>query len=130
MKSDGPMILAVVLLGAGVSMIFGYGVGSAGFNAAYPISAANLHLSIATTGPAALGGFALTVLGLLAMVWALLSAIVGLFTTGSSDARLARLERKRLEREENLGHADAVRLNQQERILEKEDRLRASFPRN
>jgi len=69
-------------------------------------------------------------LGLLAMVWALLSAIVGLFTTGSSDARLARLERKRLEREENLGHADAVRLNQQERILEKEDRLRASFPRN
>jgi len=127
MKSDGPMILAVVLLGAGVSMIFGYGVGSAGFNAAYPISAANLHLSIATTGPAALGGFALTVLGLLAMVWALLSAIVGLFTTG---ARLARLERKRLEREENLGHADAVRLNQQERILEKEDRLRASFPRN
>jgi hypothetical protein len=130
MKSDGPIILAVVLLGAGLTMIFTYGVGTAGLNAAYPISAANLHLSIATSGPAALGGFGLTVLGLLAMIWALLCAIMGMFTNGSGEARLERLERKRIEREEKLVHADAVRLQHEDTVLKHEDRLRASFPKN
>ena len=71
MKSTGPLILAVLLLASGLTIIFTFGVGTAGFNAAYPFSAANLNLSIATTGPAAVGGLGLTALGLLLLLWAL-----------------------------------------------------------
>jgi len=46
MKSDGPMLLAVLFLAAGLFVIFDYGVGTAAFNAAYPLSGASLQLSI------------------------------------------------------------------------------------
>jgi hypothetical protein len=122
MKSDGPLILAVLLLAAGLTVIFSYGVGTAGFNAGYPISAANLNMSITTTGPAALGGLGLTALGLLAMLWALLCAVFGMFRLGGTEQeRLARAERKHLEQQEKLERAERKRLDQQ-------DRLRASFP--
>jgi hypothetical protein len=78
MKSNGPLILAVLFLACGLTIIFVYGVGTAGFNAAYPFSAANLNLSIATTGPAAVGGLGLTALGLLLLLWALVCAVAGL----------------------------------------------------
>jgi hypothetical protein len=77
MKSDGPLILAVLFLATGLTLIFDYGVGTAAFNAAYPFSAANLQMSIATTGPAAIGGLALTALGVLTLCWALVCAFVG-----------------------------------------------------
>lgn len=77
MRSDRPLIVAILLLAAGLGLILGYCQGTFGFNAAYPVSAANLHLSITTTGPAAMGGAALTVLGLVAMAWALICAIIG-----------------------------------------------------
>jgi hypothetical protein len=77
MRSDRPLIVSVLLLASGLALIIGYGTGNAAFNAAYPISAANLQLAITTTGPAALGGLVLTVLGLLAMVWALICAFFG-----------------------------------------------------
>lgn len=116
MKSDGPLILGVLLLASGLTMIFVYGTGSAAVNAAYPFSAANLHMSIATSGPAAIGGMALTVLGILVMVWAFVCAIVGQFVIYGTDrgreARMERREQKRLEREE--------------RMLDREERLRAS----
>jgi hypothetical protein len=106
MKSDGPLILAVLALAAGLTIIFRYGVGTGGFNAAYPISGASLQMSISTVGPAAIGGMALTALGLLLMLWALICAIVGQFVNfGSERGRAERLERreqKRLEREEQL----------------------------
>jgi len=119
MKSDGPLILAVLFLAAGLTTIFAYGASTASFNAAYPFSAASLQMSISTAGPAAIGGLLLTSLGLLLMVWALASAIVAqfmVFGTGSGRAtRLERLEQKRLDREE--------------RLLEREERLKASYPK-
>ena len=119
MKSDGPLILAVVFLTAGLTVIFAYGTGTTAFNAAYPLSGANLQLSIATAGPAAVGGLALTALGLLILVWALVCAFIGLFQPSvvyrERADRMPREERKRLDREEKL--------------LEREERLRASFPK-
>jgi hypothetical protein len=130
MKSDGPLILAVLFLAAGLTIIFAYGAGTSGFNAAYPFAAANLNMSIATTGPAAIGGLALTALGLLLMVWALLCAIVGQFRIAGYDRnRPDRLERKRLEREEKLEGAERKRLAQQDQLLLREERLRASYPK-
>jgi hypothetical protein len=77
MRSDRPLIVSILLLASGLGLVFGYGNGTAGFNAAYPVSAASLQLAITTTGPAALGGLILTVLGLLTMAWALICAFVG-----------------------------------------------------
>jgi uncharacterized protein (DUF697 family) len=130
MKSDGPLILAVLFLAAGLTIIFAYGTGTSGFNAAYPFAAANLNLSIATTGPAAIGGLALTALGLLVMTWALLCALVGQFTGFSYDRnRPDRVERKRLAQEEKLERAERKRLEQQDSLLLREERLRASYPK-
>jgi hypothetical protein len=116
MKSDGPLILAVVFLAVGLGVIFSYGIGSAGFNAAYPLSGANLQLSIATAGPAAVGGLAMTALGLLLLLWALLCSVVGVFRpnvpSGDRPVRQERLAEKRLDREE--------------KILEREERLKAA----
>ena len=111
MKSDGPLILAVLFVAAGLATIFGYGVGTGSFNAAYPFAAANLQMSISTAGPAAVGGMALLAVGLLLLIWALAAAIVGLFVGyGTDRGRTDRLERKRLEREE-LVLARQERLN-------------------
>ncbi len=76
MKPDRPLILSVLLLAAGLGFIFGYCHGTVGLNAAIPVSGASFNLCTTTTGPGALGGFALTVLGLLLLIWALLCAIV------------------------------------------------------
>jgi signal transduction histidine kinase len=131
MRSDGPLILAVLSLASGLTIIFAYGVGTAGFNAAYPFSAANLNLSIATTGPAAMGGLGLTALGLLLMLWALICAIVGeLNFIGSDRYSPQRVERKRLEQEEKLARAERKRLEQQEQLVKQEERLRAASPRD
>jgi hypothetical protein len=77
MRSDRPLIVSILLLASGLGLIVGYCNGSAGFNAAYPVSGASLQLALTTTGPAALGGLILTVLGLLAMIWALICAFIG-----------------------------------------------------
>jgi hypothetical protein len=115
MKSDGPLILAVLSLAAGLTIIFTYGVGTGGFNAAYPVSAASLQMSISTTGPAAIGGMALTALGLLLTVWALICAIVGQFVNfGTERGRAERLERR-----------EQKRLDREERLLDRQERLRA-----
>ncbi|MGA2852032.1 MAG: hypothetical protein ABSE46_23765 [Terracidiphilus sp.] len=127
MRSDGPLILAVLSVAAGLGVIFSYGVGTAGFNAAYPLAGANLQLSIATAGPAAVGGLALTALGLLILAWALICALVGLFTPAADNpGRLARLEQKRLDREAVL---ERKRLDREEKLLERNDRVRASYPK-
>ena len=129
MRSNGPLLLAVLFLAAGLTVIFYYGVGTAGFNAAYPFSAANLNLSIATTGPAAIGGLGLTALGVLLMAWALICAVVGEFS-GIGTPSPERMERKRLEQQQRLEKAERKRLEQQERLMKQEERLRASYPRD
>ncbi|MGD0630632.1 MAG: hypothetical protein ABR987_14970 [Terracidiphilus sp.] len=131
MKSNGPLILAVLLLACGLTIIFAYGVGTAGFNAAYPFSAANLNLSIATAGPAAVGGLGLTALGLLLLLWALVCAIVGLASgVGSDQYRMDRAERKRLEQQQKFERSERKRLEQQALVVKQEERLKASYPRD
>jgi hypothetical protein len=79
MKPDRPLILSVILLAAGLGIIFGYCHGTVGLNVAIPVSGASFILCTTTTGPGALGGFALTVLGVLLRSWALICAIIGQF---------------------------------------------------
>jgi hypothetical protein len=86
MKPDRPLILSILSLAAGLSLIFVYGQGSAGMNAGIPVASSAVHLNISTSGPAALGGLALTALGVLLMAWALLSAIVSQMTHASDRA--------------------------------------------
>jgi beta-lactamase regulating signal transducer with metallopeptidase domain len=130
MKSDGPLILAVLFIAAGLTVIFAYGTGMEAFNAAYPLSGANLQLSIHTAGPAAVGGLALTAAGALILIWALVCAFVGLFQTQvvyrDRPDRLERAEQKRAEREELL---EQKRLDREEKLLDRQERMRASFPK-
>jgi len=120
-----------MLLAAGLTVIFYYGVGTAGFNAAYPFSAASMQLSIATAGPAAVGGLALSALGLLILAWAMICAVVGLFTPARAYrdnlVRTDRAEQKRLDREEVL---ERKRADREEKVVERQDRLRASYPKD
>jgi hypothetical protein len=94
MRSDRPLIVSVLLLASGLSLIFGYCTGTAGFNAAYPAAGASLHFAITTMGPAAMGGVVLTSLGLLMLVWALICAIVGQIQMISSPDRVPDLPRE------------------------------------
>ncbi|HEU5458230.1 MAG TPA: hypothetical protein VFU68_06400 [Terracidiphilus sp.] len=88
MRSDRPLILAVVLMATGLALTFGYCHGTAGINASYPFSGASFQLQLATYGPAAVGGPLLTLAGLLVMAWALLCAIMAQFgLTGGEEDR-------------------------------------------
>lgn len=77
LRSDRPLIAAVLLLAAGLGLIFTYGTGTAGFDAAYPVAHASLQLSIATYGLAAIGGLVLMALGILTLLVSLIYAILG-----------------------------------------------------
>jgi hypothetical protein len=77
MKCERPLIASIVFLATGLSLIFGYCNGVSSFNATYPLTGSVLHLDLTTAGPAALGGVALTAVGVLFLLWALLGAIVG-----------------------------------------------------
>lgn len=71
-------------MAAGLGLTFFYCTGNVGLNAAYPLSGAALKINFATYGPAALGGPALTALGLMLLLWSWLCAILrvmGLFGT-------------------------------------------------
>ena len=76
MRADRPLLGAAVSLAAGLWMIFFYGTANSGFSAAVPFSNSTLHLDIATTGPAAMGGAVLVAIGVLLLAWAILAAIV------------------------------------------------------
>jgi hypothetical protein len=119
MRSDGPLILAVLSLAAGLTILLNYGVRAGSLNAAYPFAAANLQVSLTTAGPAAIGGLALLVLGVLLMAWAVACAIVAQFMVfGSGSGRAARVESR-----------EQKHLDREERLLEREERLKASYPK-
>ena len=96
MKPDRWLILAVIVLAAGLGLIFGYCHGTVGLNVALPISSASFNLCTTTTGPGSLGGFALTVLGALLLLWAFFCAIV-------SQIRLLRPHRNKVETAPDAG---------------------------
>lgn len=92
MRSDRPLILAVIFLSAGLGVIIGYCNGTTGFSASYPFTNSILHLEMTTVGPGVVGGLAATAIGLLLMVLAFFAAIVSLFT-GPMVARTRVVER-------------------------------------
>lgn len=75
MKPDRPLIVAVLLLATGLGLVFGYCHGTAGVSAAYPLSSCSVGLCTTTTGPGALGGLALVLLGALLLIWTFVLAI-------------------------------------------------------
>ena len=97
MRSERPLIASVLFLATGLSLILGYCSGTSSFNAAYPVAASVFHVDITTAGPAALGGIALTAIGILLLTWALLCAIVGqislMFRHSRDDERILTSER-------------------------------------
>lgn len=76
MRADRPLIAAVLCLAGGLALIIIYCTGASSMSAAYPIAISSLHVELTVTGPAELGGLALTALGLVLLVWAFLAAIV------------------------------------------------------
>lgn len=99
MKCERPLIVSVVSLAAGLSLLFGYCSGTSSFNLAYPFAGSAVHLDLTTIGPAAIGGIALTVVGLLFLIWAFLAAIVDQVTApfrrSSDDYRITSDDRIR-----------------------------------
>lgn len=91
-RSDGPLILAIVFLGAGLGVLIGYCNGTTGFSASYPFTGSILHLELTTTGVGVIGGLAATAIGVLLLIWATLAAVVGLFS-GPRVARERYVER-------------------------------------
>jgi hypothetical protein len=79
MKSDYVLIGSALLLAIGLGLIFGYTHGTVGFNGAYPVAGASLQVSVNTTGLAAMAGVPLTLLGLLLLIVAVISAIARQF---------------------------------------------------
>ncbi|HTH42054.1 MAG TPA: hypothetical protein VL498_02765 [Terracidiphilus sp.] len=97
MRSERPLIAAVLFLATGLSLILTYCNGASSLSATYPIAASVLHLDITTTGPAALGGIVLTAIGIVLLAWAFLGAIVGqislIFHRTREDDRILTSER-------------------------------------
>lgn len=75
MRADRPLLVSAAFLGAGLWMIFRYGVTGAGINTTMPWSNIGFHLSLAENGPGAIAGIALTAVGALLFIWAILAAL-------------------------------------------------------
>jgi len=86
MKTDYVLIGSVLLLAIGLGLIFGHMNGSVRFNAAFPVSAASVQVSINTTGVPAMAGVPLTLLGLALLMAAVISAIVRALPIGRQPA--------------------------------------------
>ena len=76
MRADRPVLGAAVFLTAGLSVLFCYGSSGSGINAALPVANSNFYLNLTTTGPAAIGGVILTIIGILFLIWAIVAALV------------------------------------------------------
>jgi hypothetical protein len=76
MKSDRLLVVSILCLASGLGLIFGYCNGTVGANAVFPLEGCSLHICTTTTGPGALGGLVLTVLGVALLLCATLVAIM------------------------------------------------------
>ena len=76
MKTSRLLILAFLLLAAGVTLIFAYCNGTTGFDAGYPVSGTRIHIDITTTGYPTLIGVPCTLFGIVLLCLAFLGAIV------------------------------------------------------
>jgi hypothetical protein len=73
------LVVAVVCLGAGIGVIFGYCHGTTGLRFGYPLSASSIHIDITTTGvgvPVAVG---LVGIGTFLLIVTTIIALFGMF---------------------------------------------------
>lgn len=75
MRPDRPLIAAVLLVALGLGIVFGFCHGTAGVNAAYPLAGCSFNICTTTTGPGALGGLLLVLIGALLLIWSFVLAI-------------------------------------------------------
>ncbi len=78
MRADRPLIGAVIFLGIGLGVIFGYCHGTTGFSVAYPLSGSVLHLDFTTSGQGVLGGVICAAIGVFLLIWAFFAAFADL----------------------------------------------------
>ena len=76
MNSDRILIASILCFGLGLSVIFGYCHGTAGFGVTYPFQGTSLQLSLTTTGLPAILGLILTVAGLAAVLYVFTTAVI------------------------------------------------------
>ena len=76
MNRQKMIVGATLFLVVGLTWIMSYWNGTVGFNAAHPVAGSKFSMNAAVTGWPALGGFSLTVLGVvLLLICAVLSMI-------------------------------------------------------
>lgn len=76
MTAERVLLASVLLLAVGLGLIFGFCHGTASFSAAYPLAGSSLQVSLTTSGIPAVAGLALTLAGLLVLLWAVIASLV------------------------------------------------------
>jgi len=79
MRADRWLLLAVLVLGCGLWVLFAYCHGTAGLAFALPVSGSSVMLDLKTTGAPVLFGIPLTALGVVLLLVAIVSAIMAQF---------------------------------------------------
>lgn len=79
MRADRWLLLAVLVLGCGLWMLFAYCHGTAGLAFALPVSGSSVSLDLKTTGAPVLIGIPLTALGAVLLLVAIVSALMAQF---------------------------------------------------
>ncbi len=95
MRADRWLLLAVLVLGCGLWMLFAYCHGNAGLAFALPVSGSSVSLDLKTTGAPVLLGIPLTALGAVLLLVAIVSALMAQFR---NPHRAAKVEERAPER--------------------------------
>ncbi len=79
MRADRWLLLAVLVLGCGLWILFAYCHGTGGLAFALPVSGSSVSLDLKTTGAAVLIGIPLTAIGAVLLLVAIVSALLAQF---------------------------------------------------
>lgn len=79
MKSDRLVVAAVILVAAGISVLFAYCNGNTGLSFAFPVAGTAMHVDITTTGIPVLVGLPCLVIGAMLLIIAFFVALVSSF---------------------------------------------------
>jgi hypothetical protein len=75
----GVLVVAVFCLAIGVGVLFAFCHGTTGFSFSTAVADTSLHIDMTTTGPAAIVGLGLTVIGSFLLIVATIIALTGMF---------------------------------------------------
>lgn len=88
MRADRWLLVAVLVLGCGLWILFAYCHGNAGLAFALPVSGSSVMLDLKTTGAPVLIGIPLTALGAILLLVAIVSALMAQFRRPYRAARV------------------------------------------